>query len=459
MKRNAVYGVSVHAPALLPEVSSKPGAFWYDACMQSSSANIRAFLFAMQVCIVATVSFVYAWYELKVSFLRSEAFLIGAVLTSIALLTVIVFQSIRVSMTASTMARGMAESMLIYSRELFTELYRGSPVPYLVIDSRGAVDSANLAAIRLFGVQEGWFQGRKIFEYITGDDEQRVALISEYFKQRVSVNDEEVRITRPGGGERWVLLSLFSFTDTNRAHKGLLTLVDVTKQKEIDKAKTEFVSLASHQLRTPISSMKWNIELLGTAGKENFTPTEQAYLETIERSVVRMELLVSDFLNVSKLELGTLVPKIELITFAPFMESILELHEKQASARGITIERSWNEYESLKSDAHLLEMALSNLVSNAVKYTRDGGAVRIELQSHDRHYTITVSDTGIGIPEEEQDRVFSKIFRATNAKVEVPDGTGLGLYIVRETVRVLGGDVTFVSRVGEGTTFTVVLPG
>jgi two-component system phosphate regulon sensor histidine kinase PhoR len=426
--------------------------------MSGSSHAIKAFLYALIVCGVAIGGFWYLWFELELPFLRTEAFLLGAVFFGIALLAVTVYQSIRISATASSMAKGMAESMLIYSRELFTELYRGSPVPYLVIDSGLTVDSANLAAVRLFGVEEGWLPGKKVFDFITGDDEHRVALIAEYFKQRVAVNGEEVMIVRRDGTERWVMLSLFSFTDANRKHKGLLTLVDVTKQKEIDKAKTEFVSLASHQLRTPISAMKWNIELLNTSGTSHFTETEREYVEKIGRGVTRMENLVADFLSVSKLELGTLVPKFETISFDDFMGLILESYEKIAEARNIRIERSWNAHDTVRSDVHLLEMAVSNLISNAVKYTPDDGTVKISLESHDRQYVIVVSDTGIGIPEDEQDRVFSKIFRASNAKIEVPDGTGLGLYIVREAIRVMGGDVTFVSKQGSGTTFTVTLP-
>ncbi len=426
--------------------------------MTSSSHAIKAFLYALQVCIVTTAAFVYLWFELEYPFFRTEGFLIGIVFFSIALLTVTIYQSIRISATAGAMAKGMAESMLIYSRELFTELYRGSPVPYLVIDSGLTIDSANLAAIRLFGVEEGWLPGKNIFDSIQSDDDQRISLITEYFKQRVSVNNEEVKIIRRDGVERWVHLSLFSFTDANNKHKGLLTLVDVTKLKEVDKAKTEFVSLASHQLRTPISAMKWNIELLSTATKGHETPVEREYLEKIERGVSRMESLVTDFLSVSKLELGTFVPKYETIPVASFMDLILESYEKIAESRKITIERSWNDHDTIRSDVHLLEMSVSNLISNAVKYTPDGGTVRVSLEMHPKQYVITVSDTGIGIPEEEQEKVFTKIFRATNAKSEVPDGTGLGLYIVREAIRVMGGDVVFVSKQNSGTTFTITLP-
>jgi PAS domain S-box-containing protein len=352
----------------------------------------------------------------------------------------------------------MAKNMLVDSRELFTELYRGSPVPYIVIDDQLRVDSVNYAAIRLFGVEEGWLEGKKIFDFIGGEDETRIALIPEYFSQGVFVNNEEAQVLRPDEGTRWVMLSLFSFKDAARKHKGLLTLVDITKQKEIDKAKTEFVSLASHQLRTPISAMKWNIELLKTSGLRGATEGERAYVDKVEHGLVRMEALVADFLSVSKLELGTFAPNFETISLDGFFLTVLEEHEKQAAARRITIEREWVRDETLNTDVNLLSMAVGNLVSNAIKYTKDGGIVRLESFHDAQKHIIRVSDTGIGIPVDEQDRVFSKIFRAENARTQVPDGTGLGLYIVREAVHVLGGEVTFVSKEEEGTIFTVVLP-
>ena len=426
--------------------------------MQHSSSNARAFIFAAQVCIISTAAFWYTWVYLQIPFLRTEKFLIGTVLVAIALLTVFVFQSIRVSITASHIAKGMAKNMLVDSHELFTELYRGSPVPYIVIDDQLRVDSVNYAAIRLFGVDEGWLEGKNIFDFIGGEDETRIALIPEYFSQGVFVNNEEAQVLRPDEGIRWTMLSLFSFTDAQRKHKGLLTLVDITKQKEIDKAKTEFVSLASHQLRTPISAMKWNIELLKTSGLSGATEGERAYVDKVEHGLVRMEALVADFLSVSKLELGTFAPNFKTISLDGFFLTVLEEHEKQAAARRITIEREWARDETLNTDVNLLSMAVGNLVSNAIKYTKEGGTVRLESFHEEQKHIIRVSDTGIGIPIDEQARVFSKIFRAENARAQVPDGTGLGLYIVREAVRVLGGEVTFVSKEGEGTVFTVVLP-
>ncbi len=426
--------------------------------MQPSSINIRAFLFAFAVMSVVFATFIFLWYEIRLPILRTEQFVLAVVSASIALLTVIVFQSFRVSVAASNIAEEMAENKLVNSRELFTELYRGSPVPYLVITKNGLVDSANYAAVRLFGVEIGWFDGKDIFDYLNSENVQRVSLMQQYLAKQVPVNSVEIEIIRPDGGTRWVMLSLFPFKTISRELKGLLTLVDITKQKEIDKAKTEFVSLASHQLRTPITAMKWNIELLSGTGKDHFTEGEQAYLQKIERGVGRMDALITDFLSVSKLELGTFEPHIETVPLTQFFSSILESHEKGAGARQITIERAWTDGDVIHADPHLLDMAVNNLISNAIKYTRDGGVVSIASEMNGEHRTIMVSDTGMGIPAEEQDHIFSKIFRASNAKSEVPEGTGLGLYIARESVRVMGGDITFVSTEGKGTTFTVLLP-
>jgi len=431
---------------------------WYDGRMSDSRSTTQALLFALITCGVLIGAFWYGWVYLRIPFLHTEQFLIGVVFLVIALITVVVFQSIRISVTATHIAKGMAKNMLVDSRELFTELYRGSPVPYIVIDDRLHVDSVNYAAIRLFGVEEGWLEGKRIFDFIGGENETKIGLIPEYFSQGVFVNNEEAQILRPDEGTRWVMLSLFSFKDAANKHKGLLTLVDITKQKEVDKAKTEFVSLASHQLRTPISAMKWNIELLKTSGLHGATEGEREYVDKIGHGLVRMDTLVADFLSVSKLELGTFAPNFEMVSLDKFFLTVLEEHEKQAAARKITIEREWDRNDSLSTDVNLLSMVVGNLVSNAIKYTGDGGIVRLESFYEGQKRIIRVSDTGIGIPIDEQDRVFSKIFRAGNARAQVPDGTGLGLYIVREAVHVLGGEVTFVSKEAEGTIFTVVLP-
>ncbi|QQR64589.1 PAS domain-containing sensor histidine kinase [Candidatus Kaiserbacteria bacterium] len=384
---------------------------------------------------------------------------VGAVLFSFALITVVVYQSLRMYASAHSIARDITSEILTYSRELFSELYRNSPVPYILIDKTGIIESVNFSAARLFSIEIQKFEGVDVFTLIEGEDEQKIALIPEYFKQGRFVNDVEAIVHEMDGKVHWVMLSLFSFRDTNNDLKGLMTLVDITKQKQIDKAKTEFVSLASHQLRTPVSAMRWNLELLATATGTQLSELQQSYVQKISRGLERMQTLVDDFLNVSKLELGTLSIQRSTFDLTQFFGLVVEEYRAYAATRGVEVETNWNEpFGTFSSDSHLLNMAVSNILGNAIKYTPVGGKVRAYAFLDEKTLTIAIADNGIGIPEEDQEMIFSKLFRASNAHSHESDGTGLGLYIVKEAIRILGGTITFESKQGVGTTFTVILP-
>ncbi len=430
----------------------------YDECMilSVSRETTKALVPALEVAATLLVLFAYAWLFLDA--VRTGAYILIASLLLIALIGVVIYQSIYTREEKIQKELSLSSESLGSSEGLFRELYQRSPVPYLMIDTKGVITSINTASIRLFGREEQELRGVRFFDLLQSEDEGQLAILKEYFSTGVSINDEELVITHKDGTLRYVLLSLFPFANIPRMKGGILTLIDITKQKEIDRAKTEFVSLASHQLRTPLSGMKWHIELFRTAGEEGLTPAQREYMTKLEDGVTRMELLINDFLSVSRLELGTLTPHLEQIDIDAFLTNLLEEHRGKALERQITLEHDWDEGAPFMSDTHLLTMSVGNLISNAVKYTREGGTVRVHSHSDGTHRVIAVSDTGIGIPETEQPKIFSKIFRASNARETIEEGTGLGLYIAREAVRVMGGDITFVSVQNEGTTFTVVLP-
>lgn len=427
--------------------------------MVHGSSKVQAFRIAISAFLILGGLFVFGVLAYGVDRLPLRELFLASTAFAIALLAVVVYQSVRINATAAHLANDMAKDILLYSRELFSELYRSSPVPYILIDEQGVIESTNYAAVRLFNIGEGMLDEQNIFSYIEGDNEQQISLIPEKLKQGLFVSDVECRIRRNDDTRRDVQLSLFSFKDSAGKRKGLLTLVDITKQKQIDKAKTEFVSLASHQLRTPISALKWNIELFHMASPETLTPLQQEYLLTIAHGVGRMNQLIDDFLNVSKFELGTLTTEMTDVELNACIAEVEKEHEGRATAGKVRIEIAVSESPfMLCSDTHLLTMIIGNLLSNAIKYTREGGVVRVRAERAEGHIVIAVSDTGIGIPQDEQEQIFSKIFRASNARKQSVEGTGLGLYIVREAARVLGGDVTFTSTEEVGTTFTVVLP-
>ncbi len=420
--------------------------------------DIHVLILALAASFFMTEIALYVWRQITLPEAYLPSAFAGISLFAMILITVIIYQSLKINESAHKIATHMAENMLVYSHELFSELYRSSPVPYVLIDTQGVVESMNRATARLFEVKEGSLRDTKILDLIKAKDETKTALMHEYYKQGKFINDLEVQVQCPNGVSKWVLMSLFSFADVKNTRKGLLTLVDITKQKMIDRAKTEFVSLASHQLRTPISAMKWNMELLESTGKESLNGVQSMYMKKIVHGLERMDLLVRDFLSASKLELGTLATEITDIDLVPFLQNITNEFYAQATQKKIAIRTDWgNGYGIVRSDAHLLHMVIGNLLGNALKYTDEGGTVTLRTTRSASEITIYISDTGIGIPPEDQKMIFTKMYRATNARTQVSEGTGLGLYIVWEIMRILGGSVSFESKPGVGTTFTIIL--
>jgi signal transduction histidine kinase len=162
---------------------------------------------------------------------------------------------------------------------------------------------------------------------------------------------------------------------------------------------------------------------------------------------------------VSKLDLGTLVPEFKQVELIPFLESVVDEYTALATQKSVRIDTAIpTTIGTVETDSHLLQMVTSNLLGNAVKYTNTGGVVTLTASSDRQSVVLAIKDTGIGIPREDQEMLFSKLFRASNARTLVTDGTGLGLYIVKEAIEILGGTISFVSVEGEGSTFTVSLP-
>ena len=239
----------------------------------------------------------------------------------------------------------------------------------------------------------------------------------------------------------------------------MVTFVDITKQKEIDIAKSEFVSLASHQLRTPISGMRWSAELLLMDGVETLSKKQKRYIERLLSSIQRMNSLVDDFLQVSRFELGTRVLKQESVGLEELFEDVIFEQAEVVKSKRLRIEKDYDRsIKSIVTDLGLLRIVVTNLYTNAVKYSRVGGEVNFSYHCQGGELIIEVKDKGMGIPVAEQHRIFSKVFRASNAIREVPDGTGLGLYIVQKSVETLKGRISFISNEEDGTTFTVVIP-
>ena len=348
------------------------------------------------------------------------------------------------------------EQALRVSQARFSELYTSSPVPYITLNDKGTVTMANLAAIRLFDCAEGELDGAPLSELLTHEKDNKLSVILGKLQGGSTIHEAEVQVLTKEEKTVWVLLSVFSY---GASGERLVTIVDISKQKEVEAAKTEFVSLASHQLRTPISVIQWNLELLQSPKNGDLTDKQAKYFEKIARNATRMSVLINDFLSASKLELGTFATKTTGIPLVPFMQSIEEEFEVRAQKKRLTVLTTYTPEDFvMQADERLLHIIVSNLMSNAVKYTPQDGEVRLSYEVTDTHVIIIVTDTGMGVPESEHRNLFSKFYRASNAQKEVSEGTGLGLYMVRRAAQMLRGDIVFESVQDKGTTFTVTLP-
>lgn len=247
-----------------------------------------------------------------------------------------------------------------------------------------------------------------------------------------------------------------------RARKIEGVITDVTKEMAIDRAKSEFVSLASHQLKTPITSIHWLAEALlrGTAGP--LSEQQQTYIKNTLDSSERMIAMINELLNVSRIETDTLAIVPATVDPCALLRSVVDEQKMVADAKHLSLTvKCADNLPAMTADEKLLRMVFQNLVSNAIKYTPEHGTVSCDLSLAETTHAmlfLVVKDSGIGIPKDEQPRVFEKLHRASNAEALIPDGTGLGLYLVKTIIDKVGGGISFESEEGTGTTFFASIP-
>ncbi len=340
----------------------------------------------------------------------------------------------------------------------FLALFERSPVAYVIIDRDGRVNRGNQAAVRLLRSKRDDLSQINFFSLIKKDADSEVNpdVIKGKVSAGITLTDIELPLETMLNQTIWVLFSVFPY---QREDERLVSLVDVTDQKHIDVAKSEFVALATHQLRTPIAAIRWNVELLEKKLQKGEPEAAGQYLERINRNISRTINLINDFLSVSKLEMGTYASDPVQINMPEFCASILDEFNEKITDKQIKLVINYDPQELVVSiDKRLLHIIVSNLFSNAVKYIELGGALELSYAFNNDQLEIVVADDGIGIPESELENLFSKFYRASNAQSQHTEGTGLGLYIVRQSAEQIGGSVQVTSAENQGAKFTVRLP-
>jgi len=334
----------------------------------------------------------------------------------------------------------------------------------IAADKDGRIFLCNPAAARVLGVPVETVVGEPIERVLRLFQEDGTVMQTRAFEEayagKTVALGERLRLARADDTAVPVSGNVAPYIDDDGKTVGIVAAFrDVTVEREIDRQKSDFISIASHQLRTPMSALRWFLDLLLAGDAGALKPKQREYLGDMSASVTRMIKLIGDLLDISRIESGRTKPNPERIATAAFVESIAREFQPLVRAQDIAFTHQVaKDASSFYADPSLARQAVANVVSNAVKYTPAGGAVAVEASVKGHETIFRIKDTGLGIPAQQQYRVFDKFFRGENVVAQETVGSGLGLYVVKSIVELSGGRIWFESKEKKGTTFHIAFP-
>jgi PAS domain S-box-containing protein len=330
----------------------------------------------------------------------------------------------------------------------------------LVFDENNIVELLNPLAEEYLGLKEENLMGKSIEDL--SSSEQTKALVEAFEISDTAIIKKVFRKEFLLKKDFHLEITTVPLIMDSQPKGNLVVLHDITREKNIEKMKTEFVSISAHQLRTPLSAIKWTLKMIldGDAGEIN--PMQKEVLDKSYASNERMINLVNDLLNVSRIEEGRFLYKPEPAQMEDMIQTTVDTLQEEAKRRGLNLIfiREKDMLPPIKMDKEKMKLAVDNLINNALKYnTVKGGKIEISInKANDKEAQIMVKDNGLGIPASQQARIFTKFFRGDNVvRLEV-DGSGLGLYTTKNIIETHGGRIWFESEQGKGTTFFFTLP-
>jgi two-component system phosphate regulon sensor histidine kinase PhoR len=331
---------------------------------------------------------------------------------------------------------------------LFNSMLEG----LLLLDRNRKIYLANRAFKNLFGLKIE-LRGKTVMEALRVHELAELVERAETEKQ---VFDYELKL--PDLSERWLQVNAAVISNSAGEREGtILVFHDLTRLKQLERTREEFVANVSHELRTPLSLIKGYVETL-LDGARNDPAIAERFLKIIERNTQRLDLLIQDLLTISALESERIKLNLQSVELRPLVEKIFSDLKPPAENKNVELVSQLPELTAT-ADVNRLEQVLANLVDNAIKYGRPQGHVTVGGKKlDDGKLEIFVQDDGPGIPAESLDRVFERFYRVDKARSRDQGGTGLGLSIVKHIVQAHGGEVWVKSELGKGATFFFTLP-
>ncbi len=405
----------------------------------------------------------------------------GVALTILA--AMLVLSQVRRREAAVALAASMTEDFnnernaAVASKERDDAILSSIADGVFVIDSDERIILFNPATESISGYNADEAIGNRYKDILRFEDARTGKVKDDFIKQALDGKVARLRnhaiLTRKDGRQIAVANSAAPLVDYRHKTIGAIVVFrDVTREAELSRAKDEFVSLASHQLRTPLSAVNWYAEMLLDGDVGPLSKKQKEHVQEIHEGNQRMITLVNSLLDVSRIDLGKFINEPVDTSVAKLTDSLEKEMSEIIAVKRMKIEKDIpKNLPAVFIDPKLLRAIIQNMLSNAVKYTPAKGLVKVSawvarqadctstrICTPGKYILIEVSDTGYGIPAAQQNRVFEKLFRADNVRSLELEGTGLGLYYIKQIIDKLGGGISFKSTESVGTTFTVILP-
>ncbi len=327
-----------------------------------------------------------------------------------------------------------------------------------VTDFEGRITFANRAIATLLNTDPSSedLKGQALQELLIQDPQQDH--LQSLFEPAAASHPVSAEIPVPGDSTNRVLRVSRQCMQAPSHQRQVWSLQDITQQKLVDSTRNEFIETATHELRTPLSNIKAYVETLATTG-DIAIEQQQEFCHIINSEVTRLARFVDDLLSISSMEVGSLSVEKHNIVTERLVDEVIQKVQPLIAQKEIHFQVSLpKKARPLALDKDKMVAVLVNLLGNAIKYTPRGGCVALQVCQDKTQLQLTVTDSGIGIAPEELPTIFDKFFRSSDPRVQAETGTGLGLSLAREVVRIHGGDIGVESKLDEGSAFTVTIP-